>query len=821
MKQTSKTLQLKAVLLASVGVFCALPAQGQDLAVEEIIVTARQRAESLLDTPIAITAYQADQIERLNIQTIEDLAKFTPGLTITRSSQSNGTKINIRGLQTDLGRSPVAIRVDEMDLTSESVYSTGIGWLANQRLMNLERIEVVKGAQVALYGRAAFGGAINYITKRPSLDGNEWTAGIDINSEQEYEAKASFSGPAIEDRLAIGFNASYFHDGGSYKNQLNGKKLGTGEGVGVAGSFLLTPNDDLSIYSRVEYSQDKRAQEAGSIIEPETIVSLPANVAAIVGRDSALVLTGKMRDVRESEIFLQVDPFSGENFSGADTETTYASLIVDYDLGEVAFKSLTGWLELQTSNRQSTTWQETPYTNNGVPDINGGINPGGFTTQMFDIFNTDRIFNQELRLYSNNDSRLQWQIGGLYWEEEVDQGQDQPTLLPIVPVTTDLVVNFLRQRVGDHTRTFGRDTYHYSAYAWFEYDVTDQFAVSAEIRYNDEKSDYFTNDTVNVSIALPPVDDPSVLQVSVIPPDQSPARVSQNFTTPKFTLTYEPTEEHTLYASAAKSIKPAGHATSSADQFTEFNRFETEKLWSYEIGWKGRLLDNRLSANTAFFYQDYTNQQVNSTVFDTQSQVPRGATVNAGKSRRWGIELEGLLQTTENFTVSGGYVYNNTKFQEYEFFTSSAISAAQGPCIREETFLTPDGQAVQTGCIISWTGNRAGQVPKHQFSVTGNYTAPLNDTYDWFTEANLRYVGKRHLNNSNLRTAQSYARVDVRAGVTSENVSAWLYANNLLDDKTAENVSSYLSYVAGGFPPAALVYLPDPITVGLRFGYSM
>lgn len=793
----------------------ALPIQAQQLAVEEIIVTARQRAESLLETPIAITAYQADQIERLNIVTIEDLAKFTPGLTITRSSQANGTKVNIRGLQTDLGRSPVALRIDEIDVTSESVFSTGIGFLGNQRLMNLERIEVVKGAQVALYGRSAFGGAINYITKRPNLDKIDANFGFDVNSEGEYEGKASFSGPAVEGKLAVGFNASYWKDEGSYKNQLNGEKMGTGEGVGVAASFLATPNEDLSIYGRVEYSQDKNGQQPGSIIEPETLVVFPDDVAAVVNATQALLLTGKLRDVDPSEVNIQVDPFTGRNFSGVDKDTVFASLIVDYDFGDVSFKSLTGWLEIESFNAQNTTFQATPFVDNGVPSLAGGVVPPFNTTQNFELFNTDRIFNQELRLFSSNDSRFQWQVGGLYWEQEVDQEQDQPTLLPIAPVTTEIVNTFLREQIGDRQRLFGRDTYHYSAYAWAEYDITDQLAVSAEVRYNDEKSNYFTKDTVNVSIALP-----DILQVSIIPV-QEPAETKQNFTTPKFGLTYKPNESHTLYASVAKSIKPAGFSTSGVDQFTDFNDFETEKLWSYEVGWKGRLLDNRLSANTAFFYQDYTNQQVSSTVFDTDSGVPRGATVNAGKSRRWGIELEGLFQATENLTLSGGYVYNNTKFQEYEFFTSAALSAAQGPCVRFETFSTPDGTAVQSGCIISWTGNEAGQVPKHQFSVTGNYTASLNTTYDWFTEANLRYVGSRHLNNSNLRTAPSYTRVDVRVGVTSDSLGAWLYANNLLDDNTAENPVSYLSYNTSTFSPAALIYLPDPLEVGFRVSYAM
>jgi len=791
-------------------------ASGQGLALEEIVVTARQRSELLSNTPIAITAFAAESIERLNIQSIEDLVKFTPGLTITKASQPNGAKLSLRGMQVDLGRSPVAIRVDEIDLTSESVSGTGVGFLANQRLMNLERIEVVKGAQVALYGRAAFAGAINYITKRPNLKEMDADFGINVNSEQEYEAKAGFSGPVVQDKFAVGVNASYWEDGGSYKNQLNGQKLGVGDGVGVAGSIYATPSEQLSIYSRMEYAQDKHSMAAGGIIEPTTLIRFPADVATVVRSPQALIFTGTVPDFPKSSINLQLDPFTGRNFTGVDKDTFVASLIVDYALDGFGFKSLTGWLEQKVFNQQSTTWQATPYVNNGVPNINGGIVPAFNTTQAFDLFTNERIFNQELRLYSNSDSRLQWQVGGLYWEEETDQAQDQPTLLPIIPVTTRTVNDFLRRELGIRLRKYGRDTYHYSGYAWFEYDVTEQFAVSGEVRYNDENNDYKTFQTVNVSTVTGTTANPIITQVSVVPPNQALARVSETFTTPKATLTFKPNEDHTAYASAAKSVKPGGHNTGGADAFTAFTRFLPEKLWSYEVGLKSRMLDNRLSTDVALFYQDYTNQQVATVVLDTTSNVPRGATENAGKSRRWGLDFEGKWNASENLTLSGGYTYVNTKFTSYEFFTSAALTAAQGPCIRFETFVTG-----QRGCIISWTGNEAGQVPKHQFSTTANWTAQLNNDYDWFAETNVRYTAKRFLNNSNLSTAPDYFRVDMRAGVVSDSIQAWVYANNVLDDKTAIDIASYLSYNTSTFSPAPLVYLPDPVTVGLKLTFKM
>ena len=133
--------------------------------IEEIVVTTRKKAESLQDVPIAVDAFTAEQIQRNGITSIEDVVKFSPSVQFDSSYNPTDTRINVRGLSATRGRSNVAFLIDGIDVTTENVIAAGSGLLANQRLLNdVDRLEVVKGPQSALYGRAAFACAVRYVS---------------------------------------------------------------------------------------------------------------------------------------------------------------------------------------------------------------------------------------------------------------------------------------------------------------------------------------------------------------------------------------------------------------------------------------------------------------------------------------------------------------------------------------------------------------------------------------------------------------------------------------------------------------------------------
>ena len=224
--------------------------------VDEIIVTTRYEEENLQQVPIAVTAIGADAIERRAITDLFKLAEIDPSVSFDTSFNPGDTRVAIRGLSNTRGRSNVAFLVDGVDVTSENQIAAGSGLLVNQRLLaDVERIEIVKGPQSALYGRSAFAGAIAYTTKKPS-DTFEGTVGANFAQDSEYQLRGSMSGP-INDALGFRFDGVGWSSDGRFRNSVSGAKIGGGEGYGGALKLRWEPTDRMDLSIRTAYSEDK------------------------------------------------------------------------------------------------------------------------------------------------------------------------------------------------------------------------------------------------------------------------------------------------------------------------------------------------------------------------------------------------------------------------------------------------------------------------------------------------------------------------------------------------------------------------------------
>ncbi len=244
--------------------------------IDEIIVTARKKEENLQDVPVSVTAFSRDAIERKGINRIGDIAKLTPSLQFDESFAQSDTRIVIRGLSPTRGRQNVAVLVDGIDLSSEAITSSGGSLLVNTRLLDVERIEVVKGPQIALYGRSAFNGAIQYITKQPS-DEFEADVRIDANAEDQYSGSASVSFPVLGDALGVRFNASLWNEKGFYENSLTGNSLSDQEGFGLALSTRSVFENGLTLNFRAEYTGDEGKPSAQTFLPFNTILDVPVS----------------------------------------------------------------------------------------------------------------------------------------------------------------------------------------------------------------------------------------------------------------------------------------------------------------------------------------------------------------------------------------------------------------------------------------------------------------------------------------------------------------------------------------------------------------
>ncbi len=226
---------------------------------EEIVVTTRKKQENLQELPIAVYAITAEQIDRQGITGIADVANLNPSIQFFTGFGPQDTRITMRGLSNTRGRSNVAILVDGVDVTTENFLSPGSGLLANQRLLNdIERIEIIKGPQSALYGRSAFAGAIAYITKEP---GDELGGQVRLDGADDgyLQLDGSIGGPmpGIEDILGMRLSGVYWSDDGHYRNSISDQPVGGGDGYGAAFTTVFTPTDGINIKARVEYSDDE------------------------------------------------------------------------------------------------------------------------------------------------------------------------------------------------------------------------------------------------------------------------------------------------------------------------------------------------------------------------------------------------------------------------------------------------------------------------------------------------------------------------------------------------------------------------------------
>ena len=412
------------VIMATPATAQVQPAEGEQAEAAGdgiILVTARRRAESVQDVPIAIEAISSEQIEARGIANVEDIAKYTPGLVFDRGISLQDTRPVIRGLPATRGRPPVGVLLDGIDISTEALGNAGGGSLLNSRLLDLERIEVVKGPQSALYGRAAFAGAINYITKRPSstLEGELRASYASFDT---YNLGASFGGP-ISDNLGFRFNLAHAESDGDYDNPVGGGDLNAYENTGGSIGLEFQGDSSFNAYFRASYAEYEYSQSALQVISGATPgnVSRPgpdtpegqAIAAGIAG--GALAATALPSNVppRQTLTFtgvtgLSLDPRTGEDLPGSDGSTFTATMNMSVDLGGFELVYNGGYI-LQD--------ERLIYDGDFF-----GVAPttfGGGTAERLNLFdyvdfeNETEIVNQEVRFQNLASDPFRWAVGGL------------------------------------------------------------------------------------------------------------------------------------------------------------------------------------------------------------------------------------------------------------------------------------------------------------------------------------------------------------------------------------------------------------------------
>lgn len=811
----------------------------------EIIVTARKRSEALQDIPISISAIGADAITRKGITSIGDVASQTPGLTFDVGLVPTDTRISIRGLQAVRGRPNVAILVDGIDSSSENFGLAGGGILANLRLVDVERIEVVKGPQNVLYGRAAFAGAVNYITKKPS---KELTAEASLEAARfgTFETRAAISGPLGDSGFSARVNGVYYTTNGDYDADTTGGDLNKAEAYGGALALRYDDNGPLTADLRVQYGEEKFTERAAVLVRsvnPTTGAPNTANGGVLLPdlRPTApfpiliYSVTGDLSQtdaVINQQLDISPDPNNGgAAYEGSEVKTFRASMNLDWETDFGTFTSLTGVVRnTSTFNEDFDHTDFALEANTPIPAYSAG---GPFSTLAvfqgqfgwplsflpayglsgeFDSKVKIRQFSQELR-WTKDFDRLRTVVDALYWRETADyrdrslfwlrEGGNQLLAAFVsfgqLPPPAGSGFHLLSPPATSPTpQNITRTTNSYSIAASAEYELTDTLTAIVEGRFIKDRIVYtgfdFDPFIVNTYGATPGG------------PTETDPPIKNSKLTPRASLAWKAMPDLLVYATYARGTKPGGVDTTDQNGNVNDGRFTPEQIDSFELGSKFVGLEGRLVANAALFYNIYKDQQIG--IIESINGIPQSRTVNIGESKTKGVELDLQWSPVDQLFLRAAYTYTNAKFTDY-------VLPRCGPTDSAETG-TPD---------CTFTGNKSPQTPANQLNLSARYEYPVSEELKLWAEVDGRYLSRRFLAASNLAWLPSYWQADARIGVTSDQWGVEAYVKNLFDDDTPRTGTSSVDYGyfdlnAFQLPRGYLVALAPRRTFGARVSYK-
>lgn len=843
-KKLIRASALSTMYLAAVAVSTPLAFVPRDglAALDEVVTTTRRRSENAQDIPVAVAAFNADFIEKQGVVSTSDIVKLVPGVQFDQGFSAADTRISIRGINNSRGRASVAMLVDGIDISGENVTAGGGGSLLNVRLFELERIEIVKGPQSALYGRNAFAGAINYISKQPNMDDYEFKVDGEVAEYDTYNFRAAVSGP-IGEQFAWRLNVASYNTDGFYNNNgtgmpMNGfgqpidagntQNLNGAESNGARLALLWTPNDNIDVRGDVTYSKDEFDPRAVTkVATANTFYDSDGNVLpgvttpefSLFGNQAYGQWLGTISTAKESDVMLSATGTGGE-FAGSEDERWFGTLRVESRIGGMTFKSLTSYLD------NDATLQEDAEFQNGTGTFFMGV--GLSVANDYQDTTTTKQFTQDFILQSNDWDRGLWLVGAQYFTEEV-QNRDaslgwynDPATAFALPCGTGpfmISCSFADSVAGGSpTKDIDRDTDSYSIYGMLGYDITEQFSATLELRFVSDDIKVTTNtliDRVSQYLLHVPID----LNLGGGAPTTLPTSDKQTTdeVNGRLALNYNFTDDAMLYGSVARGTKPGGFGTSQM-AVPQSARMDPETLWAYELGLKTTLLDGSLTANGAFFFNDYQDRQVGVTITDPVTMFPAAGIVNAAGAETFGVELELLWAATDNLTLGLGYAYTDAEWTDFNYSN-----------IRE-TGPTDKDQAICGNVQGDCSGAPIAGIPENSLTLLFNYARPIGAAgIEWFLNANAQFEDERAVSDQiNTAYMDSRWRADGQLGLQGDAWSVMIFATNLFDDDTPTWGQHYNDFrdgmyggANGGEPrdETVMAFLPDPRIVGVRASY--
>ncbi|WP_162846143.1 TonB-dependent receptor [Seongchinamella sediminis] len=620
--RTRPYLATAIVLGSMVSGITPVAAEERATALEEVIVTARRRAESLQDVPVSVTAFSAAEIEAIGITNVGDISQLTPNLIIQPNTSGNdGVLICMRGLC----RTDYTITEDPMvGIYLDGVYvGKSIGSLFD--LAELERVEVLRGPQGTLYGKNTLGGAVLLHTRKPSGD---WggTATFTGGNYDRRDAKGYLEFP-ITDDLAGSVSYLYRSRDPYVENSLGGDRWSE-DNQAVRAALRWEAADTVTIDYALDWQEKDELPLAPQISSASGSVCLTEAGIICWGLGD---LFGD--DVRED----YADKVHTYSPSHSKVDLLSHSLTMDFGLSDrgafqdMAFKSITAYRDVDSDVLNNNTGASSAYL----------ISKDAFDYQSV---------SQEFQLSGGfSDGFGEFVLGAFYFNEDGEYTNDQE-------------INAFQSHAVSTTEV---DNTSWALFTEVTLNVTDKFAVTGGVRYTDEEreagrtatdlnSGFTFFDTYNQTYGGFPAD--------------YDTRIDATNTSPRLSLSYHFTDDMMTFFTYAKGFKSGGFNARSFTplQWGPYDDMETD---SYELGAKSMWWQNRLQVNVTGFYQELTDMQAQVNAIDPNGQVGFSAVIqNAAEATVIGAEVEVIAQLTEGLNINAGYGYTDAEYDEFESF---------------------------------------------------------------------------------------------------------------------------------------------------------
>ena len=780
--------------------------------IEEIIVTAQKREQSVQEVPIAVSVFGQDFLDDAGVDDVLELQFFVPGLTIYNNQTPAQTNFNIRGVGTAGNslslESSVGLYVDGV---YRSRQTSGIG-----DLVDVERVEVLKGPQGTLFGKNTASGAIQFLTRKPDLEGTGGFFELQAGNESYGNFKGAINIPLVEGRSAIRISGGATQRDGYVDNVTTGSEVNDRDRYNVRAQLLIDNGEDLSLRVIADHS------------EINEICCSAANVFDGPGDTTALFLAAGGRlpptgNLPGASYILPLDVIAGlTGFAGtpvvladqfddrllaqditpyADVEESGISAEINWDITpDMTFTSVTSY-----RNYEVEGFVDADFNSLDIISASGGFTDQDTFTQEFRI---DGVWGE-----------MTYVAGLYYFDQELDNHNTLrlgsaanialtggvPTFFlipggaaacPLAGISDEVCAGpaFPAGEGSDNFST--QEQTSWAVFAQADYKVSEDFIVTLGLRYLDEEKDMNVEFTETIFTPIYGLFTP----LSPFVPNVDNVTFEDDVATGTLKLTYYWSDEIMTYLSYGRGYKSGGTNIDRISPATGAPLlFDPETSESIELGLKGDFLDNRLRVNMALHQTDFDDFQANTFVgtgFVLQ---------NAGEIQTQGFEIDFMALLNTYVTLTGGAAYVDA---EYDSFVG-------GSCIRTPFGREPDAGEPNFPTVCDASGNTVGGTPEwtYYLSLIGEYSLDNGQLYGRF-DVNHRDDIPSGTDNDPNKQADSYTLANVRVGYlfAGEKYDVSIWAKNVFDEE----------YHNGGFNSVVRegslsAYHTEPRTYGLTF----